>query len=180
MWKWRILLVSFVDKIRGISEKPLERLQKIGVKEGMKFLDVGCGLGFYSFPASLLVGENGLVYALDIDSDYLKWIANKARKTRRVNIKTINADACKIGLPDDNVDIVFLHLVFHDIKDKSAAIKEFYRVLKAGGKLVIDEENVMSLKKVRMWAEDGGLEFSERLYKTLQIFKKPASDLPSK
>ena len=178
--KWRILLVSFIDKIRGISEKPLERLQKIGVKEEMQFLDVGCGLGFYSFPASLIVGKNGLVYALDINFDRLEWVANKARKTRRVNIKTIKADACKTELPDKNVDIVFLHLVLHDIKDKSAAIKEFYRVLKAGGKLVIDEGNAMSLEKVRRLAEDGGLEFSGCLYETLQIFEKPFSNLPSK
>jgi ubiquinone/menaquinone biosynthesis C-methylase UbiE len=118
----RILLASFLEKFRGISEKPHEKLHSVGVEDGMRFLDIGCGLGFYSFPASMLIGENGIVYALDMNSEYLDHVATKAGKMQMSNIKTIKADACNTRLPDDSVDIVFLHLVLHDIKDKSAAL----------------------------------------------------------
>jgi len=40
------------------------------------------------------------------------------------------ADAQATGLPSESVDIVFLHLVLHDIKDKPKAIREFHRILK--------------------------------------------------
>jgi ubiquinone/menaquinone biosynthesis C-methylase UbiE len=138
----------------------------------MVFLDVGCTLGFYSFPASQLVGENGLVYALDINSQFLQRIENKARKTGRSNIKTVEANACETGLPNASVGIVFLHLVLHDIKDKAAAIREFYRILEKRGKLVIDEENAMPPEDIQKLAAAEGFTFSKRLYKTLQIFQK--------
>jgi ubiquinone/menaquinone biosynthesis C-methylase UbiE len=172
---WKILLISAINKIRWIFENPQRTMRIIGLKEGMRFLDVGCNLGFYSFPASSLVGDSGLVYALDVDSDCLEWVENKASRTHRSNIRTINASAEKTGLPNSKVEIVFLHLVLHDITDKSAAIREFYRVLKPNGRLVIDEENVMSLEKVRYLAEDGGFEFSRCLHNNLQVFRKPSS-----
>jgi ubiquinone/menaquinone biosynthesis C-methylase UbiE len=171
---WKIPLASTINRIRWIFENPRGRLQEIGIREGIRFLDVGCNLGFYSFPASLLVGGTGLVYALDIDPDCLNWIASKAKRIHRSNIRTINADAQRTGLPDENVEIVFVHLVLHDIKDKPAAIKEFYRILKPGNKLVIDEENVMSTEEVRDLAEGGGFEFTGYLHKTIQVFKKPS------
>jgi alpha-beta hydrolase superfamily lysophospholipase len=38
------------------------------LKEGMTFVDVGCGDGFFSILASKKVGPNGRVYAVDIDA----------------------------------------------------------------------------------------------------------------
>jgi len=170
--KWKILIVSFLENFRKLSEHPLKRLTGIGLKERMTFLDVGCALGFYSFYASSIVGEKGLVYALDINPDFLDYISNKASKRGVKNIKTIVANAQETGLPQKSVDIVFLHLVLHDIKDKTAAIKEFNRVLKLGGKLVIDEENVMPSDLIKKLAEDSGFKFFERLRKTVQVFEK--------
>ncbi len=169
---WKISLVSIIDKFRGISEHPLERLQEIGVRDGMTFLDVGCTLGFYSFPASILVGKKGLVIALDKNPKCIKWVANKVRKKALVNVKTVVTDACNISLPERSVDIVFLHLVFHDIEDKPKAVKEFYKVLRNRGKLVIDEEDAMPLSEIRDFVEHEGFKFFKSLWKTIQVFEK--------
>jgi ubiquinone/menaquinone biosynthesis C-methylase UbiE len=168
---WKILLVSSINRVRRIFENPWRRLREIRIREGMMLLDVGCNLGFYSFPASSLVGESGLIYALDIAPDYLRGVANKAKRTRRSNIKTINADTQRTGLPDESAEIVFVHFVLHDIKDKQAAIREFYRILKAGNKLVINEESVIPTKEVGNLAEDGGFEFAGYQQKKNHVFK---------
>jgi ubiquinone/menaquinone biosynthesis C-methylase UbiE len=169
---WKITLISIIDKFRKISEHPVEKLQEIGVKEGMTFLDVGCTLGFYSFPAATLVGKKGLVIALDKNPECIEWVANKVKKKALTNIKTVVADACNLGLPEHSVDIVFLHLVLHDIDDKPKAIKEFHKVLKNHGKLVIDEEHAMPLSDIRDLAEHEGFKFSKCLWKTMQVFEK--------
>ncbi|MGQ9507140.1 MAG: class I SAM-dependent methyltransferase [Candidatus Bathycorpusculaceae bacterium] len=169
---WKTLLISFLENFRKISENPLERLIEIGLKEGMTFADIGCTLGFYSFAASQIVGEKGQVYAVDINPDFIAYIAKKTEKRGIKNIKAMVANAQEIALPSESVNIVFLHLVLHDIKDKTAAIKEFYRILKKNGKLVIDEENVMVLDVIRKLAEDSGFKFCKRLRKTIQIFEK--------
>jgi len=169
---WKILLISFLEKFRKFSEHPLERLIEIGLKEGMTFLDVGCTLGFYSFYASSIVGERGLVYALDINPDFTAYIENKARRKGIKNIQTIVANAQETSLLSESIDMVFLHLVLHNIEDKHAAIQEFNRILKADGKLVIDEENVLPLELIRKLAKDSGFMFSKRSRKNMQIFEK--------
>jgi len=171
----RILLGSIIDKIREILEQPTERLKEIGVDRGTRFLDVGCGLGFYSFPASIIVGEDGLVIALDKDANNIEWVAGESKERGLTNFRTVVADACNTGLPDRSVDIVFLHLVLHDIEDRPAAIREFGRVLGDRGKLVIDEEDIMRLGDIRYLAEHEGFRFSKRLRRTTQVFEKPAS-----
>jgi len=169
---WKILVISFLEKFRKLSEDPLERLTEIGLKGGMTFLDVGCTLGFYSFPAASIVREKGLVYALDINSDFIEYIENKAKKKGIENVKSIAADAQNTGLSQESVDIVFLHLVLHDIEDKRKAIREFNRILKVNGKLVIDEENIISPNSIRKLVEEPGFRFSRNLRKTVQIFEK--------
>ena len=168
----KIRLVSFLENFRRSSEHPLERLTEIGLEEGMAFLDVGCSLGFYSFCAASIVGEKGLVYALDINSDFVDYISNKAEKKGIRHIKTIMAKAEETSLPQGSIDFVFLHLVLHDIKDKPKAIKEFSPILKKRGKLVIDEENVMPLNLIRELVEDSGFRFSKHLRKTIQVFER--------
>ena len=169
---WKILVLSFIEKFRKLSEDPLERLTEMGVKEGMIFLDVRCALGFYSFPAASIVGEKGLVYALDINADFTKYVSEKAKKKGIKNTKAITAKAENTGLSSQSVDIVFLHLVLHDIEDKQRAVKEFNRILKARGKLIIDEENVIPLNFIRRLAEETGFRLSKILRKTIQIFER--------
>ncbi len=91
------------------------------------------------------------------------YLTNKTRKQGIQNIKPLTANAEKTDLPQESVDIVFLHLVFHDIKNKHAALKEFYRVLKENGKLVIDEETLMPLGEIKKLAEDSDFMFLKHL-----------------
>jgi cyclopropane fatty-acyl-phospholipid synthase-like methyltransferase len=43
-------------------------LSAIGLTEGMTFVDVGCGEGYFAIPAARRVGENGRVYAVNISA----------------------------------------------------------------------------------------------------------------
>jgi ubiquinone/menaquinone biosynthesis C-methylase UbiE len=169
---WKISLISFLEPFRKLSERPLERLSEIGLRQGMTFLDVGCALGFYSFYASSIVGERGMVYAIDLNLDFIEYVKRKANAKGIKNINAIVADAQETSLPSKSVDVVFLHLVLHDVKDKHAALKEFNRILKANAKLVIDEENVLPQDHISQMAEDSGFKLLRRLRKTMQIFEK--------
>jgi len=169
---WGIMVSALLEKLRKHSEHPLERLTEIGLREKMIFLDVGCLLGFYSYYASSIVGEKGLVYALDINPDCIAYAENKIKRQGTRNIKTIIASAEKTGLPSGSVDMVFLNLVLHGIPDKQAATQEFNRVLKTNGKLVINEDQTMPLSSIRKLAEEHGFEYSTCLRKTTQIFEK--------
>jgi predicted methyltransferase len=38
-------------------------LRYIGIREGDRFLDLGCGDGYFSIAASQVVGKDGIIYA---------------------------------------------------------------------------------------------------------------------
>jgi ubiquinone/menaquinone biosynthesis C-methylase UbiE len=62
---------------------PLKYLKEKGLKKGMTFADIGCGPGFFVFPASEIVGEKGKVYALDTQQEMLNEL-NKRRPSENV------------------------------------------------------------------------------------------------
>jgi ubiquinone/menaquinone biosynthesis C-methylase UbiE len=57
------------EKERRAWQNPENILLSIGLKPGSTFIDLGCGDGFFAVPAANIVGRNGRVYALDMNSE---------------------------------------------------------------------------------------------------------------
>jgi len=53
-------------------------LRRIGITEGQKVLDFGCGSGNYTIPIAKIVGDEGTVYALDKNSYSLNELMQRA------------------------------------------------------------------------------------------------------
>ena len=60
---------------------PEKVLADAGLRSGMVFVDVGCGDGFFTIMAAQLVGEKGMVYAVDTDVSALRGL--NAKQLRR-------------------------------------------------------------------------------------------------
>ena len=56
--------------------EPKKNLERFGLEEGMRVADFGSGSGHYTLAASELVGESGLVYAIEIQQLLLKKVKN--------------------------------------------------------------------------------------------------------
>ena len=54
---------------RLLWQNPHQVLSEIGLKTGATLADIGCGDGFFSLPAAKIMGETGLVYALDANAE---------------------------------------------------------------------------------------------------------------
>jgi len=111
-------------------------LEKAGVERGKIVLDFGCGSGTYTIPAAKIVGEEGIVYALDKDKKVLDELMQKAESAGLENIKRIDTSGdLKIPLTDESVDIVLLYDVFHSyyfsqVADRRKFMEEVRRVSK--------------------------------------------------
>ncbi len=132
MPKVGVKIMQFRLKIRNIGRDVESILRDVGVKKGQTVLDYGCGIGSFTFPASKIVGKNGMVYGLDIHPMIIKIIEKKVKRKAISNIKTIQSKR-ETNLPDKSIDFVFLYDVLPFIKDKEKLIRELHRILKSDG-----------------------------------------------
>lgn len=138
-------------KIRGGS-KLLDAniiLSNAEVVEGMRVADFGCGAtGHFVFPLSGMVGEGGIVYAIDIQKTILETVKRKQRLENISNIvplwsnlEIFNSTKIEAG----SLDVVFLINTLYQSSKRVEILREAVRVLKKSGKLVIVEWKKVSI-----------------------------------
>lgn len=106
--------------------------------------DFGCGTGYFSIPVAEIIGENGMLYSLDILPQALESIKSQSKikgisniKTKRVNLELKNGS----GLENGSVDWVIIKNILFQNKDKKAILDEAKRILKSDGNVLIMEWN---------------------------------------
>ncbi|MDW8084419.1 MAG: class I SAM-dependent methyltransferase [Candidatus Caldarchaeum sp.] len=135
---WRGLAVG--SRFRRLIQNPYKILREVGLEKSHAFLDVGCGSGFLSIPASTIVGKEGIVYAVDVSEKSLNELSLHAKRYGIENIEILRTPAEKLeGVPDKSIDrAVFLFSLHHveDIKQSFEAVRE--RLKQNGILLVYD------------------------------------------
>jgi ubiquinone/menaquinone biosynthesis C-methylase UbiE len=124
------------EKERRKWQNPEAILVDIGIKAGFKFVDVGCGHGFFTLPAARLVGNEGRVYGLDADSEAIRRLKEKAAKEKLRNFKLEVGMAEETVFCDSCADIVFFGIVLHDFEDPNKVLSNAKKMLKPNGRLV--------------------------------------------
>ena len=116
-------------------------LKELGVKEGWKVADLGCGaVGYFVFPAVKMVGKEGVVYAVDIRKLVLAGIKNRARIDGIDNIYAIwsNLEVPKAtGILDNSLDLAMLINVLFQNKKREEILAEAIRMVKSGSHLAV-------------------------------------------
>lgn len=148
-------------------------LEKIGVKKNYVVLDFGCGHGNYTIPASLAVGENGWVYAIDKNQEALDDLLLKAKEKGLQNIKILKL-APQTKLPFSNLffDVILLFDVLHLVENRWQLFIELYQILNFQGILSVFPrhhtiEMDMTLNEVQKEIEAVGFCHDVKLFTTL-------------
>ncbi|HBG17591.1 MAG TPA: hypothetical protein DDW93_12490 [Firmicutes bacterium] len=128
-------MASFWD--REVSVPPQERIVELfnglEVTDEM-VIDIGTGTGVMI--PFLLDLNPGLIWAVDISPLMLRKVREKYGVDEK--IRTLLAEAEKLPLEDCSVQLVLCNGVYPHFSDKLLALREFYRVLKNGGLLIIN------------------------------------------
>ena len=116
---------------------------KLQLKEGDVFIDLGCGIGNYALAAADIVGEKGQVYAIDRISSWIEALNRISVSKNMPQLEAVYSDI-SINLPLDNEssDVCFLSTVLHALnmlQCSDTLFNEIYRILKPSGKLFIIE-----------------------------------------
>jgi ubiquinone/menaquinone biosynthesis C-methylase UbiE len=117
---------------------PVETLQKLHLQSGQTFLDIGAGIGYFSFPALAIVGPNGNVIAADTSVEMIDELRRRTTESGAA-LTITRSEEYSIGLPDCSIDVALLAFVFHEIENSDLLLKEIWRLLKPNGTLAIIE-----------------------------------------
>jgi SAM-dependent methyltransferase len=133
----------FLDSdVRRRMQPPSLLIERSGVQKGMKILEIGCGSGAYTPFFARSAGEDGQVYALDIQPAMLRQIQNKLLRPENqdiANLQVVEGSAYELPFEDETLDMVYMVTVFQEIPDKMRTLKEVRRVLKRRGILAVTE-----------------------------------------
>jgi SAM-dependent methyltransferase len=164
------LLLWLCFAVRDLLRPPQRKLEKTGLGPGASVLDYGCGPGSAALAAARMVGASGRVFAADISRTALRFVARSARLRGLRNVETLHTD-CATGLPDNSLDLILLHDVFHDLKQPGPVLAELHRVLRPGGLFCFSDHHLDLAAAVRD-IEATALFRLERPDPALSLFRK--------
>jgi ubiquinone/menaquinone biosynthesis C-methylase UbiE len=123
---------------RHSTPEEQERLRRFAVhfrlRQGDRVLDAGCGSGRLIPLICAAVGPQGSLVELDFAPGMLEIGRKKARGLR---VTFVAGDAHDLPFANGDFDKVIALALLPHLDDRGAALKEFRRVLKPGGMLVI-------------------------------------------
>ncbi len=155
-WWGGYLLAS---PLRRLVENP-ERLLEPILRPGLRVLDFGAAMGFFSLPAARLIGESGHLTAMDLQPRMLIELRRRARRGGlAARIDTVECTTEDLGpLPAGaTFDVVLLIHVLHEVPDRARTLRQLAGALAPGGSLVFIEPagHVSEAEFARELAEAG-------------------------
>ncbi len=124
------------DPERRQWQNPEEILLGAGLRPGMTFIDIGCGEGFFSFPAAHIVGKGGRVYAFDINDEAIGQLAIQAREERLDQLIPKTGTGEDTMICEGCADMVFFGINLHDFRDPKKVLSNARIMLRSEGVLV--------------------------------------------
>jgi len=115
--------------------------EKAQLRPSMHIADFGCGrTGHLVFSSAALLGEQGVVYAIDILKDILTEIKKRSELNNQLTIHPVWADVEQIGacsIPEHSLDVIFMVNVLVQTKDVLSVLQEGARLLKDKGRIIV-------------------------------------------
>lgn len=157
---------------------PNSILSGFDLKSGMHVADLGTGSGFYALAAARLVGSKGRVYAVEVQKDLLDRVKNNASREGLYNVEVVWGDIETSGgthVRDSSMDRVIVSNTLFQIEEKERFVREVYRILRPGGKVLVidwsdtsdlsgpDRNHLVSEEAARGIFENGGFSFEKEI-----------------
>jgi len=146
--------------------------QKAQLQSGMHIADFGTDRGGHIlFPASQILGEKGIAYAVDILKPILENIRKRAELESILNIHTIWSDLekGKTAIPEKSLDVVFIINTLSFSTEPSFILAEAKRLARDKARIIIvdwkekmndaigpKDDHFVDFSQIKSWAKQEG------------------------
>ncbi len=114
-------------------------LTNLGLQPGHTVCDMGCGNGYYALRIAQLIGNNGTVLAVDIQSEMLELLRKRMEDQRIENVVPVLGSVHDPRLMPGSCDLVLLVDVYHEFSHPELMLAAIRRALKPGGRVALVE-----------------------------------------
>ena len=131
--------IGWLERSEREKEENVSKLIKnMRIKSNDVIADIGAGSGYHAFRMASLA-PNGLVYAVDIQTEMLMAIENKKTFSEISNVETILGTEKSVEIPKNSVDKILMVDVYHEFSFPIEMIASMKSALKSNGELFLIE-----------------------------------------
>jgi ubiquinone/menaquinone biosynthesis C-methylase UbiE len=138
---------AFEDPARARTLRIHHVMDLLGMKEGSVAADVGAGGGWFTMLAAQRVGPAGIVYANEINDEYIDYINKRAAREGFKNVRTILGTFHDPKLPPNSCDAVLILNAYHEFEQPLTMLRKIHASMKPGGKLAFIERDDDELRR---------------------------------
>jgi len=173
------------NPVRRRIQPPAKVVDWMDIENGMHVLEIGPGPGTFTIEASKGVGENGKIFAIDIQPSVISKLNARLQRAKIANVMARVASAYELPFSNNTFDRAFMIAVLAEIPDRKKALLEIKRVLRDDGLLAIGEflldPDYPRRRTVTNWCKDAGFELANGcggVMHYLLTFKKSTASPP--
>ncbi len=137
-WAFKLMtiIMELMDVIGNYSNKNFKTLE---IRKGQTIVDYGCGPARYIKNISEAVGKKGKVIATDIHPLAIKKVNQTIHKYNLHNVEAILTKGYNSFIDNNSADVILALDMFHMIQNHDALLKEFSRIIKPDGIVIIED-----------------------------------------
>lgn len=120
------------------EREAIRTLDLAGLKEGMRCVDVGCGVGHTSLLMSKRVGTSGKVVGLDMNENNIN-VCKKKLNGVHDNLEFVIGDIHHAMLADSSFDFAYSRFLFQHLTDPEKALLKIINLTVDDGIIAVEE-----------------------------------------
>lgn len=112
------------------------------IKPGMRVLDLGCAMGFFSLPMAERVGGSGQVICVDVQQKMLDRLVERARRChldQMIQPRLCTADSLGVDDLAGQMDFVLAFAMAHEVPSQARLFADIRKVLKPDALALVAE-----------------------------------------
>jgi arsenite methyltransferase len=125
---------------RDAWQRPEDVVEALGLRPGDRVADLGAGDGYFVPHLAQAVGQQGRVYAVEIDAGLVEALSRRFPPDATNVEATLGTfeDPC---LPDGSIDLVLVVNTYHHVEDRPAYFRRLRGNLRPGGRVAVIDPN---------------------------------------